>query len=258
MANYRISFQLYSARNFPPLEAQLESLAAIGYDAVEPYAGNFKDDVKGFRAKTDALGLAIPTAHMPLADLDADRAKFIDTARTLGVETAILPYIAPELRPTTAEGWKAFAARIGEHAAYLAEAGVKLGWHNHEFEYARLPDGTRPIDLLLAVNGLKAEIDIGWVVRAGVDPAAEIRKEAAKIAAFHVKDTVDTGGNPRPTMKDDGWTDVGAGIIDWKAMWPAIAATGATLLVVEHDNPSDWRAFAANSHKYLNGLTGRG
>ena len=35
MANYRISFQLYSARNFPPIEKNLEVLAAIGFDAVE-------------------------------------------------------------------------------------------------------------------------------------------------------------------------------------------------------------------------------
>jgi hypothetical protein len=30
MANYRISFQLYSARNFPPVDGVLEGLAAIG------------------------------------------------------------------------------------------------------------------------------------------------------------------------------------------------------------------------------------
>jgi sugar phosphate isomerase/epimerase len=254
MANYRISFQLYSARNFPPLEAQLEALAAIGYDAVEPYAGNFKDDAKGFRGKTDALGLAVPSAHMPLASLEADRAQFIDTAKTLGVETAVLPHIAAEARPKTAEGWKTLGARLGEHAAHLAEAGLKLAWHNHDFEYATLPDGSRPIDHLLAPSGVRSEIDIGWVVRAGVDPDAEIRRQGAKIAAFHIKDTA----KPGTTTRDDGWTDVGAGIIDWHALWSPISASEARLLVVEHDNPSDWRAFAANSYKYLNGLAGRG
>ena len=254
MANHRISFQLYSARNFPPLEAHLEALAAIGYDAVEPYAGNFSDDAKGFRARIDALGLAVPTAHMPLASLEADRAKFIDTAKTLGVETAVLPYLAADARPTSVEGWKALGERLGEHAAHLAEAGLKLAWHNHDFEYATLGDGSRPIEHLLAPAGVRSEIDIGWVVRAGVDPAAEVRRQGAKIAAFHIKDTT----KPGTTTHDDGWTDVGAGIIDWHGLWPAIAASGANLLVVEHDNPSDWRAFAANSHKFLSGLTGRG
>ena len=49
MTNYRISFQLYSARKFPPVAAQLEALAAIGYDAVEPYGGAYQGDVGGFR-----------------------------------------------------------------------------------------------------------------------------------------------------------------------------------------------------------------
>lgn len=63
---------------------------------------------------------------------------------------------------------------------------------------------------------------------------------------------------PKGVTKDDGWTDVGAGVIDWGKAWPAIARTGVPLLVMENDNPSDWRSFAANSYKYVSGLTGRG
>ncbi len=253
MANYRISFQLYGARKFPPLEPVLEGLAAIGYDAVEPYGGNFQDDPKGLRAKADALGLAIPTAHMPLADLEADRAKVIDQAKTLGLETVIVPHVGGDARPSTVEGWKAFGHRLSEHAGYLAEAGLKLGWHNHDFEYVKLPDGSRPIDHILAGNGVRFEADIGWIFRAGADSATEIKKESGKIAAFHIKDTT------KPIVaKDDGWTDVGAGVIDWKALLPAISSTGSNLLVMEHDNPSDWRSYAANSYKYVSGLIGRG
>ena len=73
MTTYRISFQLYSARKFPPVEGQLEALAAIGYDAVEPYRGAYDGDIAGFRKRLDAVGLACPTAHMPLDALDADR-----------------------------------------------------------------------------------------------------------------------------------------------------------------------------------------
>ncbi len=253
MANYRISFQLYGARKFPPLEPQLEALAAIGYDAVEPFGGNYADDPKGLRAKTDALGLTIPTAHMPLAHLEQDRARFIDVAKILGLETSIIPHVGGDERPSTVDGWKALGRRLSEHAGHLAEAGLKLGWHNHDFEYVKLPDGSRPIDHLLAGQGVRFEPDIAWIQRGGGNPATEIRKEAAKIVAFHMKDTAKPG-----TTKEDGWADVGAGIIDWKSVWPAIAATGANLLVVEHDNPSDWRSSAAVSYKYINGMAGRG
>ena len=65
-----------------------------------------------------------------------------------------------------------------------------------------------------------------------------------------------SGTPQQENLVDDGWTDVGAGTIDWKALWPAIAGTGATLLVLEHDNPSDWRSYAAHSYEYVAGLAG--
>ena len=253
MANYRISFQLYSARKFPPVEAQLEGLAAIGYDAVEPYSGAYGGDAGGFRKKLDAVGLACPSAHMALDTLDADRSQIVGTAQTLGVETVVLPHIAAEKRPKDAAGWKALGARLTGHAAALAEHGLKLAWHNHDFEYQRLPDGSRPIDHLIGAAGVFFEPDIGWIVRAGGKPDAEIGKFPGKVAAFHIKDTAPDG-----VTAEDGWTDVGAGTIDWKGLWPAIAGSGATLLVLEHDEPSDWRSFAAHSHDFLSKLTGRG
>lgn len=251
MTTYRISFQLYSARNFPPLEAQLEALAAIGFDAVEPYRGNFGDDPAGFRRKLDAVGLSCPTAHLPVEMLEADRKAFIGTAQALGLETAILPYLVEEKRPKDAAGWKAFAAKRSEDAAALAEAGLKLAWHTHAFEYEKLADGSRPVDALISAPGIHYEPDIGWIVRAGCDAMAELTKFPGKIAAFHIKDTAAAG-----VTKDDGWTDVGAGTIDWKGLWPAIAGSGCDLLVLENDNPSDWRGFAAHSYDFLSGLTG--
>lgn len=253
MANFRISFQVYSARNFPQIDAVLQGLAAIGYDAIEPYAGNYLEDPKGFRAKADALGLAIPTAHVPLQLLDDDRAKAIDIAKTLGLETVALPHVGGDARPTDLAGWKAFGARLGGHAAALKAAGLKLAWHNHDFEYAKLSDGSRPIDHILAAPDVLFEPDVAWIARADTDIAGELNRYASKVVAVHIKDTA-----PKGVTKDDGWTDVGAGTIDWKALWPTIGKTGATVLVMENDNPSDWRSFASNSYKYVSGLTGRG
>ena len=84
-------------------------------------------------------------------------------------------------------------------------------------------------------------------------PAEEIAKFPGKVAAFHVKDVAPAG-----VTKDDGWTDVGGGTVDWRGLWPTISGSGANLLVLEHDAPSDWRGFAAHSFAYLAKLTGRG
>ncbi len=252
MPSYRISFQLYSARNFPPIEKHLETLAAIGYDAVEPFGGAYKADPQALRAKCDALGLKIPTCHMPLADLDADRAAVIDTAKILGLETIIVPAVPQEERTKDVAGWQALGAKLQGHAEALKGAGLKLAWHNHAFEYVTLADGSRPIAHLLSGADVKWEPDIGWITRGGADIASELDTFKGKVAAFHIKDLAPAG-----VTKDDGWADIGAGILPLKALWPKIEAAGTDLLVFEHDAPSDWESFARNSYRFVAGLIGR-
>lgn len=252
MPNYRISFQLYSARNFPPIEKHLETLAAIGFDAVEPYGGAYKADPKGLRAKCDALGLKIPTCHMALADLDADRAAVIDTAKILGLETVIVPAVPQEQRSQDVAGWKALGAKLQEHAAAVKAAGLKFAWHNHAFEYVTLSDGSRPIEHLLHGSDVRWEADLGWVARGGSNIPRELAKFKGKLAALHVKDMAPVG-----TTKDDGWTDIGSGILDYKTLWPTLADAGTDLLVFEHDAPSDWESFARHSYAFVAGLIGR-
>ena len=72
MSKHKISFQLYSARNFPPLETVLEGLAKIGYDAVEPYYPLYGDDAAGYRRKVDAVGLVRRGAADPRHFEDGD------------------------------------------------------------------------------------------------------------------------------------------------------------------------------------------
>ncbi len=253
MTTYRISFQLYSARKFPPIEAHLEALAAIGYDSVEPYGAIVDPNPEVLRKKMDAVGLACPSAHVPLAMLDKDRAHAIAVSQALGLEYVIMPHIAADERPADAAGWTALGQRLSGHAAALAEAGLKFAWHNHAFEFDTLADGSRPIDHLIGAAGVNWEPDIGWVVRAGADARAEIAKFPGKAVAFHMKDVRANG-----STEEDGWADVGHGAIDWQDLWPAIAGSGADLLVVEHDNPADWRRSAARSFEFVTKLVGAG
>ena len=88
-------------------------------------------------------------------------------------------------------------------------------------------------------------------MRVGSDIRAELEKFPGKIVAFHVKDTAPAG-----VTRDDGWTDVGGGTIDWKGIWPTIAHSGCNLLVTRERRPVDWRGFAAHSYSFLSGLTG--
>lgn len=252
MPRYRFSFQLYCARKSPPVDAHLKTLADIGFDAVEPYGAAYAADPKGFRAKCDAVGLAIPTCHIPLADLDNARDKTVEIAKVLGLETLVVPSVPHDERTKDVAGWKDIGARLAAHADALRRADLKLAWHNHAFEYVTLPDGSRPIEHLLAGPNVLWEADLGWIVRAGSDLASEIARFPGKLAAFHIKDLA-----PASVTADDGWTDIGGGTIDWKKLWPSIEKSGSDLLVFEHANPSDWKKFAESSYKFVAGLTGR-
>ncbi|WEK52505.1 MAG: sugar phosphate isomerase/epimerase [Candidatus Kaistia colombiensis] len=249
MSKHKISFQLYSARNFPPLETVLEGLAKIGYDAVEPYYPLYGDDAAGYRSKVDAVGLVTPTFHAPLDGVVSDTSRFIDIAKTIGAETIVIPYLVAEQRPTDVDGWKKLHESFAGAAEKAKAAGLGLGYHNHDFEYVTLADGSRPIDHLIG-NGVVSELDIGWVARAGKDAAAEIDRLADSTIAFHIKDIAPAG-----TTEEDGWADVGHGTIDWKVLWPHIEkAKKANILVAEHDNPADWKRFAERSFAAIKAL----
>ncbi len=100
------SFQLYCARNFPPLSGTLKMLAETGYRQVEGYGAlyagepNLADELK-------ANGLTMPTGHF---NLDARRCGGEGARRlaeALGVKVLIVPAVPPEQRTQDESAWRA-------------------------------------------------------------------------------------------------------------------------------------------------------
>jgi sugar phosphate isomerase/epimerase len=248
-ARYPIAYQLYSSRNFPPLEAQLPELKAMGYDAIEPWLPAYEADPKAFRRALDDAGLACYGFHMPLFGLTDEPNRYIDIALTLGACYMIPPFVAEEGRRPTGDFWKGIGAKLAQGAEAAAPHGLKVLWHNHAFEYEPLPDGSRPIDHILAAPDVYFEIDCGWIARGGVDPAAELTRYAGRILVIQTKDPTPAGN-----LAEDGWAATGDGIIGWADLAPLFRATTAHHLCTEHDNPSDWRRFAQRSIDHLRAI----
>lgn len=244
-----LSFQLYSARNFPPLEDQLATLADLGYTNVEPF-GPLYADPAGFKAALDTHGLVAESGHFALDLLENDFAKALAIAEAIGTRLVVAPYLVPDARPTDVAGWQALGGRLSAVAEKLAAEGLAFAWHNHDFEFLPLADGSLPIVHLLADPAVKLELDVAWVVRAGADPKAWIPHFDGRIAAVHVKDVAPAGEK----ADEGGWADVGTGIVPWGEIWPMVVAAGATLAIAEHDNPSDWRRFASASAAAMKAL----
>lgn len=236
-----ISYQLYSSRKFGAPADVISRVAEIGYTAVEGYGALFSDSSARATLKQalSAAGVTMPTAHVGLATLEDDPA-MAEVLADIGVSTVYVPFVGPEDRPSDAAGWRAFADRIATAGSSLRDAGIGLGWHNHDFEFTPLPDGSVPMTHLLS-GDLEWQFDVAWGVRAGIDPLAWIDRHGSAITAAHVKDIAAEG----TATDEDGWADPGTGTMDWTGLAATLATSGRVgHWVMEHDNPSDDARFA--------------
>ncbi|MBY5934120.1 sugar phosphate isomerase/epimerase [Tateyamaria omphalii] len=241
-----LSYQLYSSRMFPPLEDTLSMLAEIGYAHVEGYGALVADAdaMDALERGLQATGLTMPSCHVGLAMCESDPDGVLRIAERFGIETVVIPFIMPEDRPTDVAGWLAFGARLSAVAEKLAKAGRRLAYHNHDFEFVPLADGSLPIDLILeAAPEVLFEYDVAWAVRAAADPMAPIDRYGARIAIAHLKDIAPEG----EAADEEGWADVGHGTMEWPTLFNALKAAGTRYFAAEHDNPSDHRRFAQRS-----------
>jgi sugar phosphate isomerase/epimerase len=239
----RYSYQLYSARNHPPLETILKKLSNLGYAAVEGFDGVYGKPEK-LRADLNRFGLTMPSGHFSLNLLEKEKKKVLKIASALGMTTLVCPYLAKDERPRTGKGWKNFGKRLEALSHYYRAEGFAFAWHNHDFEFAPLNDGSTPHELVFsAAPTLDWEIDVAWLIRAGSNPLKWIRAYAGAITLAHVKDIAPRG----KCVDEDGWTDVGQGTVKWKTLINALRQTRCMHYVMEHDKPGDAERFARRS-----------
>ncbi len=246
----RLSYQLYSSRNFQLLEQTLAMLAKAGYSEVEGYGGLYEDP-KALRESLDRHGLAMPSGHFGLDMLERETKKAASIAKILGMTQIFVPSVKMDDRPQNAAGWKKFGRRLNVIGEWARGEGLAFGWHNHDFEFSKLPGGEVPLDILFESWPLiDWECDVAWIARAKQNPANWIRKYGDRITAFHVKDIAPKGQNE----DEDGWCDVGQGSVRWKELAKLFGATRALRFVVKHDNPKDAARFAKRSFEFISKL----
>ncbi len=247
------ALQLYSMRNCADQIALLAQLPGLGITEVEGYGGVYGDPA-GYRAAMDSNGITMPSGHMALDDIEADFEGTLAIVNALGIKRVFAPYLVEEKRPDSAEGWAALGQRLNTAAQKYADHGVSFGWHNHDFEFRALADGSTPMDILLdTAPDMAWEADLAWIVRGGRDPADYVKRYGDRLSAIHVKDIAAEGTN----VDEDGWSDLAAGTMDWAALLQACRdASDDLIFALEHDKPSDPMGYAQRSAAAFNTLWG--
>ena len=274
-----VGMQLYTVRT--DLEKDfygtLKKVRDLGYAGVEFYGEYYGHTPVEVKRMCTELGLIPFSNHVPFQQMMDDLDKVIEENTVLGVQYIAFPYMDESSRPgVDPEKFKATVAKIGEIGAKVKEAGIQLLYHNHDFEFVALPDGTIGHDYIFSSNdpsNLQVELDVCWADYSGFKPAEVIAKYPGRIPIIHVKDYYLEGKLTQApyaliglstdnSMKEEGgWFEyrpLGEGQVDVPGLIKAAIASGSQWLCVEQDEPvkgaADRFEGLAHSAGYLRSL----
>jgi sugar phosphate isomerase/epimerase len=247
MRRDEIALQLYTVRGLSAidLDGTLRSVAAAGYRAVE-LAGLPETEPGELARLLAESGLRVVASHEGIERIREDAAAVAERLAEVACPRVIVPWMPAEDRGS-ADDVRRFAAELGGFARTFDRHGIRLGYHNHSFEFAPL-DGTTVWDILLAElpPEVELELDVYWASVAGRDPVAEIRATADRVRLLHMKDRA-AGTEPHDAPP-------GSGTLPFPAIVEAGRSAGVEWYIVEQDEPQDPLEDVARGLRYLESL----
>ncbi|WP_207511184.1 sugar phosphate isomerase/epimerase family protein [Longitalea luteola] len=236
----KIGLQLYTLRNEMSKDAKgtLAKVAAQGYKTVETYGYGdgkwFGMSAAELRSTLKANGLSTPSGHTFPASIflqsgwEEKWKPAVTDAKALGQEFIVIPWLEEEYRKD-ADNYKKIAAALNKAGEICKSSGMKLAYHNHNFEFETV-GGTTGFDIFLKETDPKLvffELDIYWVSKAGKDPLAFFAKHPGRYTMWHVKDMDNT--------PQKHFTEVGSGVINYKKIFNYAKQSGMKYFFVEQD-----------------------
>jgi sugar phosphate isomerase/epimerase len=258
-----IGLQLYTVRDAMAKDpaGTLAKVAKVGYNSVEgaTYTGSelfYGMDSALFSKVLKDNGLTMLSSHYRLGEDLADGKpmkgtllndwnKAVDDAAALGVKYMVCAWLSP-----TERGYLNHYKKIGEDLNRAGQvcknAGIQLCYHNHDFEFIK-QDDKYPYEMLLISsdpNLVKMEMDMYWVTKAKQDPLVLFNQYPGRFPLWHLKDMDNT--------PQQMFTEVGNGIIDFKAIFKHANKAGLKYFFVEQDIcPGDPFDSITKSYNYI-------
>lgn len=230
------AIQLYSLRDAMKADfaGTLARVAALGYEGVE-FAGLFGNDYGKVADLCKEYGLCPVSSHVIVDVIEGD-AGTLPGYRTIGT-----PYMGiPGYSPFGKEDFSASVSRICAAAQAAQKEGIRMVYHNHDTElYNKVGDKPLLAALFDAAQPglLDTEFDVGWLLVAGEDPAAWLRRYRGRAPLIHLKDFFFDKEKRTPGVRPADLCDrpVGYGILDVSGVLAAAREAGTEWLIVEDE-----------------------
>lgn len=224
-----VGIQLYTVRKEMLSDATgtLKKLAQIGYKELES-ARSDKGNYYGLTPKeikkiTKDLGMALRSGHV---HVDKDWQQSVDAAAEAG-QTYLICSSMPS-NGQTIENYQKVADTFSKAGEDCKKAGIQFGYHNHDYEFEK-KDGKVLYDVLLDRTDPKLvamELDLGWVIATGNDPAAYFEKYPGRFPLWHLKDM---------DLDKKESTEFGKGKINIRQMFALAKTSGMKHFFVEQE-----------------------
>lgn len=231
----KFGLQLYTLRDDLPKDPKgiLQQVASFGYKQLEGYEGPqglwWGMGHTGFKQYMDELGMEFISSHCNISnDFETKAAQ----AAEIGMKYLICPYKGPQ---KSLDDYKKIADEFNEKGEICKKNGIRFAYHNHDYTFKEV-DGQFPQDILMNgtdPNLVDYEMDIYWVVTAGQDANAWLKKYKNRFRACHVKDRTKNA-----TEAADSCT-LGKGSIDFASILTTAKENGMEYYIVEQEKYTD-------------------
>lgn len=241
--SHPFGIQLYTLRDIIGKDTKdvLKSLAGFGYKQIEGYEGPkglfWGMTNKELKSYLDSLGMSMISSH---CNWTQDFERKAAQAGEIGMKYLICPYLGPQ---KSIDDFKKAADNFNKAGEICKKNGLRFAYHNHGYSFMN-QDGQFPQDVMMAGTDpslVDFEMDIYWVVTAGADPEAWLKKYPNRWKLCHIKDR----GKNFKAGDPDASVDLGTGSINFKKIAKAAKSAGMKYYIVEqerYDNTTSIKA----------------
>lgn len=257
----QIGLQLYTLRKpiSEDLGRTLNEVSSIGYKQVEPYGFPSPEALEMIKKARD-LGMSVHSTHFAWDSLlhpekknQPTFEKIIELAEKLEITDLVIPYIH-EVDRSDLSAYERTAETLNQGAILSKEAGIRLAYHNHAFEFKPLTFGKTGYDVFVESFSPEMffEVDVFWVKVGGVDPIAQLKKLKGRVSQVHLKDLSKRVHCPNfGKMSPDDFEEIGDGQIPMIPIIKTAKACGVKHCHIEQDHSPDPIASIHKSLRHL-------
>ncbi len=254
-----MGIQLYTLRDYIKTEEDFDStlsrLEKMGVTDLQISAiGDFPAEAQARCLKKHNMEICV--THKPFDRMLIDLDSMIDEHRTIGCDAMGIG-AAPDSSRGSAEAVRAFIEKADEVGKYLSQKGMTFNYHNHDFEFKKLPGSNyNMMDLLLSESNpayFRFIPDVAWIHYAGSDPVDILKRMKGRVKVIHFKDYIINDKNERQ------FVSLGRGVVNLEECYKAACELEMPYIMYEQD--CDWEGgdpfvSTAESWEYMMKLSG--